>query len=209
MAHANAPLSPERKAQLADARTRLQEDERKGWQHLDNVVFKIAAGGLAVSVTFLGVTSGTAPGSMPWVYVAWVLWVVSLASLMLSVVTGQLGLRSMIRHIDAGSFDRTTSPEGRLGACTPALNNVAVATCGIGLVCLLIFAVMNVSGGNTMTEKISVPDNLGQRGQVAPQVQPAQPVFVPDTPGAGGGQVAPQVPPPTTAPASTPSEGGK
>ena len=106
-----APPPRTRADVLADHRRHCQDLEGKGWSHLDEMVFKVSAGGLAISVTLLSVTEAVAAASMGWIYGAWALWAVSLLALMVSICTGQAGLRSQIHHIDhAASLSDSSAP---------------------------------------------------------------------------------------------------
>lgn len=204
-------------ARLADHRKVCQDCEVKGWGPLDGMLFKISGGGLALSLTLLGVTKNVNPASMRWLFAAWICWGIALLAVPLSMLTGQLGLRSQIAHIDAGDYRRTKNPQG-IGAWTPALNAIAICGSTLGQVFLVWFALLNLSGriptvadeksptlrtgGQVAPQaptpaaatKVMIPSET--RGQVAPQVAPIS--IAPITP-VGGGQVAPQAPPPAPA----------
>ena len=47
---------------LADYRRTLVESETRAWDHFDDLVFKISAGSLVISVTFIGTVKLTSPG---------------------------------------------------------------------------------------------------------------------------------------------------
>ena len=200
---------------MAEHRKVCQDCEVKGWAPLDDMVFKIAGGGLALSLTLLGVTKSVNPASMRWLFGAWICWGITLLAVPLSMLTGQLGLRSQIRHIDVGDYRRTKHPEG-VGVLTPLLNAVAILGCTIGQLLLVWFALLNLAGRVTTVadEKTSTTFRAGgqvapqaptpaatkvmmpteTRGQLAPQAAPISIAPITQT---GAGQVAPQAPPPT------------
>jgi hypothetical protein len=183
---------------IADFRKHLAGCEAKGWEHFDDVVFKIAAGGLALSVTLLSVARNVQPSSMPCIYMSWVLWSLTLLLLLVSVLTGQEGLRSQIAHLDAGDYYDHRRPEGRWGSLTPWLNRAAAGAAVLGICCVIVFALRNISGGTIVSTNDSGRRDLGQVFPQAPQNPAAS---VPQsTAGAGHerGQVAPQAPTPTT-----------
>lgn len=128
----------------AEFRKHLQTCEAKGWERFDDTAFKMAAGGLALSLTLAGVTKNLQPASMYWVFGAWVCWSVSLLVILISIWTGQQGLRSQIAHRDTGDYYTTKHAAGVFGRVTPALNLVAIATCGGGLVCIVLFTLKNL-----------------------------------------------------------------
>jgi len=144
LSHDTAKKSVDYRVVNAQFRQHLQTCEGQGWNHFDDVVFKIAAGGLALSVTFLGVTDQVESATMPWVFGAWGFWAISLLAILFSIRTAQSALRSQIAHWDAGSYYDTKRPEGRAGWWTSRLNDVAAATCGLGLVFLIVFAFLNL-----------------------------------------------------------------
>jgi hypothetical protein len=210
--------TPDRDAvreRLGDFRKHLQSCEADGWDHFDDVVFKISAGGLALSVTLLGVTKDVRSASMPWVYAAWVLWGLTLLVMMISVLSAQSGLRSQITHVDAGDYYQHAHPEGHWGSFTPWLNRAAATLCGVALCCLIVFAFTNASRSSVMSKENGGLKDLGrvapqaprnqaitsgdlsQRGQVTPQAPAQVPTTVaPGSSHPGAGQVAPQAPPP-------------
>lgn len=181
----------------ASFRAHLQSCESKGWEHFDDIVFKIAAGGLAISVTFLGVARGINPASMPWMFGAWTCWSISLLALMLSTRTAQTGLRSQIARWDAGTYYTTDHPEGRIGHLTPRLNDVATVGCALGLVSLVVFALINLSGGMNMANNDGATRSIreGQQAPQAPWAQKGQ-VAAQAPHWDQRGQVAPQAPAP-------------
>jgi hypothetical protein len=198
---------------LRDFRKLLQDCETKGWTRFDDLVFKIAAGGLALSMTLLGLLRESLPAGLVWMFTAWALWGATLLALLVSVLTGQFGLRAQIAHLDAGTYYSVKQPEGRLGALTPWLNYAATAACGLALFSLLVFAVVNLSGARSMTQRQSqeskgmvapqapvqqATQSSDSRGQVTPQAPPptSNTITVPG----GAGQVAPQAPPPSAPP---------
>jgi hypothetical protein len=206
-------VGPQSEAQR-DFRKLLQDCETKGWTRFDDLVFKIAAGGLALSITLLGLLRDAAPSGLVWMFAAWSMWGATLIALLFSVLTGQYGLRTQIAHLDAGTYYDVKRPEGRLGALTPWLNYAAIGACGLGLSCLLVFAVVNVSGARSMSDSTTriregqvapqaplqttqVNAGVDQKGQVSPQAPAPSPTII--VPG-GAGQVAPQAPPPTSTP---------
>jgi hypothetical protein len=133
------------KPDLTEFRKHLQACEAKGWEHLDDVVFKIAAGGLALSLTLLGLTKNVTPFSMKVMFGVWACLALALLALMFSVLTGQEGLRSQITRVDEGDYYHVAHPEGKLGQMTPWLNRLAIASCAFGLLLLMVFAISNLS----------------------------------------------------------------
>ena len=129
----------------------MQASEIRGWDHFDDVVFKIAAGGLAVSVTFIGVMKGAPKGQalsmMPWMFAAWICWASSLALLLLSVCAAQGSLREQIDRWDNGTYYDTSHPEGHVGRAIIWMNRGAAYVTIFGLACLIVFAVGNLVGG--------------------------------------------------------------
>ena len=126
-------------------RAHLQSIEARGWERLDDFTFKICAGGMALSVTLLGVLREHEVGAVPLVFFAWGCWTVSLFCVLFSVWAGQRGLRSQIGHWDRGDYYQVKNPEGAVGRLTPSLNMAAMICCSIGLGFLFAFAVANLT----------------------------------------------------------------
>jgi len=207
-----SPITREQQAELMPFRAHLQSSEAKGWERFDDAVFKLSAGGLALSVTFLGVVKTVDLASMPWVYGAWACWAMSLLVSLLSIVTAQLGLRSQIRYFDAATYYEVAHPEGRWGRLTPGLNIFGVIATSSGLICLFVFALTNLSGRPEMTQNERPADApvrttvgpLEKKGMVAPQAPPVSapvPTSVSPQQLPGAGQVAPIAPPAPQTPA--------
>jgi hypothetical protein len=212
-----APLTPEHKEVLKFFREQMQTRERDGWDHLDEMIFKIAAGGLALSVTFIGVVKTPAPTSMAWVYLAWGTLTFGLLALLFSKITANMSLRNRIARFDDGTFYDVPKPGPGwyYDLATNVFNYVTVSATAIGLLFLVVFALGNLSGAH-MTDRhknleTAVPSqSLGeQRGAPAmtapPQPTTVSPIILPNG-GAPGFQVPAQ--PATPAPAPTPTPGG-
>jgi hypothetical protein len=155
---------------------------------------------------------GAAPIAMSWMYAAWICWAASLLVLMLSISTAQSGLRSQIRHWDAGDYYNFEHPEGNIGRFTPWLNNLVVGACMLGLVCLVVFALKNlVRNEDAMTKGTGSGATFRTGGQAAPQAPPAAQTggkqAVMASGDVGKGATAPQVPQAPTP--SSASGGGK
>jgi hypothetical protein len=131
---------------LTRYRELLQKCDVEGWDHFDDLLFKVAAGALALSVTLLGVLDDrVAPASMKWAFFAWGFLGASLFLLLLSVLAAQFAVRKAIANIDKGTFYATDRPEGIFGALVNPLNGLAILFCFGGILCLMRFAGLNVT----------------------------------------------------------------
>jgi hypothetical protein len=202
---------------LQEYRKLLLANETTGWSRFDDLVFKITAGGLGLSLALLGAMRDTDPTDLRWMFAAWLLSALTLIALLVSVITGQYGLRSQIAHIDAGTFRQVRWPDG-VGALTPWLNHLAAISCAGALLCLLIFAAINIPGDRHMARSSSgnfrgsgqvspqapaqsaQTSGSEQRGQVSPQAPAPQPTSGTIVLPGGAGQVSPQAPPPASTP---------
>lgn len=186
----------------------LQDCETKGWARFDDLVFKVSAGGLALSMTLLGLLRDSDPAGVVWMFGAWLFWGATLLVLVISVWTGQYGLRSQIAHLDAGTYYHVKRPQGRFGVLTERLNHATIVCCGLGLLCMLVFAVLNLSGGRSMTRTTSTGE-LRTGGQVAPQA-PQAPIQTTQMTGVDQrGQVSPQAPAPASNTVTLPGGAGQ
>jgi hypothetical protein len=171
------PAAESDSARLLRYRELLQKCEVDGWDHFDDLLFKVAAGARALSVTLLGVLGNrVAPTSMKWSFFAWGALGASLFVLLLSVLASQAGNRKAIAAIDAGTFYKTKRPQGVIGALTLPLNVLAAFLCFVGILSLLRFAGLNVTDeqkGNTAvsmkpTETTALPAPTDQAGRPLP-----------------------------------------
>jgi hypothetical protein len=139
-----APASGETDKALLKHREFLQSNEADGWKRFDEMLFKIDAGAMALSVALLGVLNERVdPDSVVWVYRSWTLLSLGLALLLTSLASGQLALRKAIRQIDSGEYRNSPAPGGVWADFTPPLNWAAAAASVAGLVLLLVFATQN------------------------------------------------------------------
>lgn len=190
-------LSEADQKKVADHRKELQTRQGDAWNHLDDYAFKTAAGGLAVSLTLLGLGRDTVTAqALWWMYGAWVFWTTALIFVVVSIWWGALGLRKQIHHIDQGDYEVDGSTSGYLGRATLWLNGFSALCVLVGLVFLFKFAVLNMEASVTNESKLKtggqapvqapavqhaiVPESgLTQKGQPslqAPVVAPVQPV---------------------------------
>ena len=142
-------LSPDEvRAYLAPHRKVCQTSEVAGWPRLDEMLFKISAGGMALSLTLLAIVkTSISAGSMTWLYLAWGSWGLCLIVLLFSIVGGQYSLRAQIDHIDKGNYYKVKRPGGTWGPLIGPMNWFAIASCVVGLMFLAIFAFANVGKG--------------------------------------------------------------
>jgi hypothetical protein len=192
-------------------RDNLQKLENEGWTHFDDLIFKLAAGALAISVTFLGVLE-TPPQAMQAMFAAWVFLVGALTLLLLSVVTSQMAHRRAIREIDKTKAF-VPGGGGRWDMATVVFNIFAGFFCFLGLLSVVMFALLNIGGA------VSPQQTTIEKGRPLPQAPApprpapaATPPAAPATPAPAKaeerGRPMPQAPPvarPTTAQPPTPS----
>jgi hypothetical protein len=146
-----APPAPCDDYRVSDAafRAHLQTSEANGWNHFDDVVFRLAAGGIALSLTFLSLMKTPGRRATILVFIAWGSWAVALMAILWSIITAQAGLRSQIARWDSGDYyaagvqDVDHHATGVVGRLTPWLNHVAAIACALGLVFFVVFAFLN------------------------------------------------------------------
>jgi hypothetical protein len=111
----------------------------------DRAVFVLAGGALGLSLTFVReIAPIPRPCSIPWLGASWFLFVLSLISTFCSLLTSQHAFLVAIRQVDEGVI-YTSEPGGRLQTATTMLNVSSAVFFVAGVICLVIFALVNIS----------------------------------------------------------------
>ena len=124
-------------------RTMLLGLEQQMQSAYDKAVMTLSGGALGISLTFLkDVADKTALRNTGWLLTAWILWGLSVTSVLASFFTSSLALRKAIRQTD----ERLIYVEvvgGRLNQITSFLNPFAGLLFFLGVVSIVLFV-----GGN-------------------------------------------------------------
>jgi hypothetical protein len=128
---------------MDDYRRHLYEALHAASRDYDQAIVTLAAGTLALSVTFAhDITPTPVAWSRLLLFLAWTSLAASLVSIVASFLASQRLLRSAIEALDRPS-DATPSPRNRMAGLTEVLNLVAGAGLVAGLILLGLYALAN------------------------------------------------------------------
>ena len=124
----------------------LQRAHENASRDFDSTVLTLSAGSLALSVTFLHDIAPTPrPGSIEWVLVAWLLFIVAAASVLVGYRLSQTVIEEALLafEVEGRDGDRLV----RLSRWANRLTALAGGSLVIGLSFFARFAVLNLAGG--------------------------------------------------------------
>lgn len=156
-----------------EERKQLVTSERDTAQQFDKAILTLAAGALALSITFIHeIAPNPKPFSICFLIIAWVLFCLSLLSTLISFLASQAACRKqrdILDHDIAGKKDFPLT--NNAAAWTNGLNYLSISFFIFGIVFLVIFSALNLSRGG---EKIMDESRKDQAGYVPPS-QPVKP----------------------------------
>lgn len=142
-----------------DFRKILLDRELRIGEGFDKTLITLSGGALGLTVTFVKDVVG--PGQIvcaSWLLAAWVLWSVSLTSILAAYYFGQLAYRRAIEQFDArlqSDSDETVDKEKFGGVYTDvvnALNKIGATAFVLGLAAIIVFTFMNLESRNERSE---------------------------------------------------------
>ena len=159
----------EEKYKLKLEELKLREESRmyEADQKYEKYIVALSAGALPLSVTiFLHFQDALPETALPWVFVAWFSWILSVLVVVLSLKTSYKSHRKAIEQIsDDAALDRVYDDKEILGGCwrwwTNFFSNSALVLFVIGTVAFLAFATITMKG-ELMSDKDK--GNGGQQG---------------------------------------------
>lgn len=169
-----------------EERKQLVTSERDTAQQFDKAILTLAAGALALSITFIHeIAPHPKLFSICFLIIAWGLFCLSLLSTLISFLTSQAACRRQREILDHDISGKTAVSTVNCGASwTNGLNYFSISFFILGIVFLITFSAINLSGG----EKI-----MDDRKEQAGYVPPSQPVK-PPVEQIGEGYVPPKPP---------------
>ena len=122
----------------------LVETQRKLNESYDKLIITLSGGSLALSITFLKDIVGSDKINCPlFLLIAWALFVLSLASILLEILFGIKAHKKAIRQIDDGSIYEE-KVGGNSSFWSSAGHWVASISLILGLIFIAIFAFKNI-----------------------------------------------------------------
>lgn len=182
-------------------RSLLITAEQKSQEDYDKTLVSLSGGALGLSLLFIeNVIGDSNPVSPGFLVGAWVLWVLSLAAVVLSYFCSGVALRKSIEQCDKNDY--TGGVGGKAAKATLFLNAASGILFILGVVSIIIFCSKNI-GVKEMSNNNG--NTGGTKGYTPPPPPPPAPASVPASPGRGPlteGVLPPPPPPPP------PSNGG-
>ncbi|BCG65168.1 MAG: hypothetical protein methR_P2990 [Methyloprofundus sp.] len=127
--------------------------EQKSQDDYDKTVISLSGGALGISLIFIKDIIGDSEPIMVWtVITAWVLWALSITSVLISYFLSRLALRKSIIQLDNDNFSEGVG--GCAAKATQVFNVISGALFILGIVFLIIFSSQNI-GSKTMNDKTS------------------------------------------------------
>lgn len=167
-----------------DERKELVISERETACQFDKAILTLAAGALALSITFINYIAPTPkPSSICLLIIAWTFFGISILSTLISFLTSQAACRRQREILD----DKSTSGKNLAAVWTNRLNYVSIFFFIVGVFFLIIFCAINLpkGGEKVMDEKLKQrkiieegfvppkppvkPEDIEKRGYVPPK----------------------------------------
>lgn len=125
-------------------RDELIKLDQKVQEEYDKVILALSGGALGLSITFIhDIVELNAATYKSLLFVAWVFWTMSMASVMLSHVMSHQALRRTIKQVDDGSLYEK-KPGGVFDWGTSILNSVSGLAFLAGTILMIIFVYTNI-----------------------------------------------------------------
>lgn len=146
------PAEKEYKTQLKELKLREEGRMYEADQKYEKYIVSLSAGALPLSVTiFLHFQNDLQENALPWIFTAWLAWILSVLVVVLSLKTSYKSHRKAIEQIsDGAALDRIYDDKETFGGCwrwwTNFLSNSALVLFVIGTVAFLGFAIITMKG---------------------------------------------------------------
>jgi hypothetical protein len=128
-----------------EERKQLIEAERETAQQFDKAILTLAAGALALSITFINqIAPNPKPHSIYYLVGAWILFCASLLSTLISFLTSQVACRKQRDILDMEISGRDNNKNNKAASWTNKLNYCSIACFILGVIFLIIFSAINL-----------------------------------------------------------------
>ncbi len=132
-----------------EERKLLIEAERETAQQFDKAILTLAAGALALSITFINqIAPKPKLYSIYWLIIAWSFFCLSLLSTLISFLTSQAACRKqrdiLDEEISKNSKKSNNTEENNAALWTDKLNKLSIAFFILGVMLLIVFSAMNL-----------------------------------------------------------------
>lgn len=131
-----------------DERKQLIDAERETAQQFDKAILTLAAGALALSITFIKqIAPHPKSQSIYFLIVAWILFSFSILSTLISFLVSQAACRRQREILDQDISEKERKIKNNAADWTNRLNYLSIAFFILGIVFLIIFSAINLPKG--------------------------------------------------------------
>lgn len=131
-----------------DERKQLIDAERETAQQFDKAILTLAAGALALSITFITqIAPHPKSQSIYFLIVAWILFSFSILSTLISFLISQAACRRQREILDQDISEKEHKIKNNAADWTNRLNYLSIAFFILGIVFLIIFSAFNLPKG--------------------------------------------------------------
>lgn len=128
-----------------EERKQLIAAERETAQQFDKAILTLAAGALALSITFINqIAPNPKPHSVYFLIGAWILFCSSILSTLISFLTSQVACRKQRDILDDKLSSRENNKSNKAASWTNRLNYFSIAFFILGVVSLIVSSAMNL-----------------------------------------------------------------
>jgi len=128
-----------------EERKQLIAAERETAQQFDKAILTLAAGALALSITFINqIAPNPKPHSVYFLIGAWILFCFSLLSTLISFLTSQVACRKQRDILDDKLSSKENNKSNKAALWTNRLNYFSIVFFILGVVSLIVFSAMNL-----------------------------------------------------------------
>ena len=142
---------PDKYQVYLEERKQSIDAERETAQQFDKAILTLAAGALALSITFINqIAPHPKSQSIYFLIAAWVLFCLSLLSTLISFLTSQVACRRQREILDQDILDKKRRPQMHKNSAailTDILNYLSIAFFIFGIIFLVIFSAINLPKG--------------------------------------------------------------
>jgi magnesium-transporting ATPase (P-type) len=177
----------EKRKTYLEERKLLVDAERESARSFDKSMLTLSSGALALSITFIRQIA-PAPRFETYLYLAWSGFILALLCTLVSFLSSQTALRKQRDILDLNYQDSRSASEQKnlMSAVTNYLNWFSILSFIIGVLCLTVFAIKNLSiQEEMMSEKTpsaaQQSSEVEKRGFVPPKPPVEQPSDKPQT----------------------------
>lgn len=128
-----------------EERKQLIAAERETAQQFDKAILTLAAGALALSITFINqIAPNPKPHSVYFLIGAWILFCSSLLSTLISFLTSQVACRKQRDILDDKLSSKENNKSNKAVSWTNRLNYFSIGFFILGVVLLIVFSAINL-----------------------------------------------------------------